>query len=95
MFRNFDEASSFHPTHQNWKPAGCASQATAASPWPALSALLMMGDALCEGLAAHRQYEALRSRGIPHDRALRQSLGLGFSQLPRETVKPLYFAGRA
>lgn len=95
MFRNFHDALSFDATHQDRKPAGCCSRPTAASPWPALTALLMMGDALCEGLAAHRQYEALRSRGIPHDRALRQSLGLGFSQLPRETVKPLYFAGRA
>src|SRR6266550_3831459 len=77
MFRNFHEVSSFDSAHQNWSPAGCDSQPTPASPWPVLAALLMMGEALCEGLAAHRQYEDLRSRGIPHDRALRQSLGLG------------------
>jgi len=55
----------------------------------------MMWDAFCEGLAAHREYEALRSRGIAHGRALREALGLGCSRLSRETVTPLYFAGRA
>jgi len=55
----------------------------------------MMAAAFCEGLAAHREYEALRSRGITHERALREALGLGCSRLPRETVTPLYFAGRA
>jgi hypothetical protein len=39
----------------------------------------MMGAAFCEGLAAHREYEALRSRGMAHERALRQALGLGCS----------------
>jgi hypothetical protein len=55
----------------------------------------MMWDAFCEGLAAHREYEALRSRGVAHGRALREALGLDCSRLPRETVTPLYFAGRA
>jgi hypothetical protein len=55
----------------------------------------MMGAAFCEGLAAHREYEALRSRGMAHERALREALGLGCSRLPRKTVMPLYFAGRA
>jgi hypothetical protein len=55
----------------------------------------MMCAAFCEGLAAHREYEGLRSRGIAHERALREALGLGCSRLPRETVMPLYFAGRA
>jgi hypothetical protein len=45
----------------------------------------MMGASFCEGLAAHREYEALRSRGMAHERALRQALGLGCSRLPRAT----------
>jgi hypothetical protein len=34
-------------------------------------------DAFCEGLAAYRQYEHLRSRGIPHGRAVSEALGVG------------------
>jgi hypothetical protein len=57
----------------------------------------MMYDALREGLAAHRQYEQLRSRGVPHDTALREVVGLGSipSQETRKTAEPLYFAGKA
>jgi hypothetical protein len=36
-----------------------------------------MCDAWCEGLVAHRQYEHLRSKGMPHERALREALGIG------------------
>jgi hypothetical protein len=50
-----------------------------------------------EGLAAHREYEALRSRGMPHDTALRAALGLGArpSGHKQSAAKPLYCAGRA
>jgi hypothetical protein len=56
-----------------------------------------MGEALREGLAAHREYEELRSRGMPHDTALRAALGLGTSpqQRTRAAAKPLHFAGKA
>jgi hypothetical protein len=93
MLRNFHDILSFDAIHQ--ERDGCSSWPTAASSWPAITALWMMCDALHEGLAAHREYEHLRSRGISHDSALRGALGLGCSQMTRETVKPLCFAGRA
>jgi hypothetical protein len=37
--------------------------------------LRALGDALREGLAAHRNYERLISTEIPHDRALKEALG--------------------
>jgi hypothetical protein len=39
-------------------------------------ALRNVRDALHEGLAAHRQYEHLRSRGIAHDAAVRRAFGI-------------------
>jgi hypothetical protein len=97
MFRNFHDPAYFEPTDQHRNLASCSSQPAIDPSWPAIIALRMMWDALREGLAAHRQYEELRSRGIHHDTALRQALGIGVSrsQLTRETVDPLYFAGRA
>jgi hypothetical protein len=52
---------------------------------------------LHESLASCRQYELLRSSGIPHDKAVREALGIGpiRSPSPREAKKPLYFAGKA
>jgi hypothetical protein len=94
MLRNFDGLLGFEPTHREENLAGWSPPPPAAS-WPAVAAVRMMGAAFCEGLAAHREYEALRSRGMAHERALREALGLGCSRLPRETVTPLYFAGRA
>jgi len=94
MLRNCDDPLGFEPTHRKANLARWSPPPPAAS-LPAVAAVRMMWDAFCEGLAAHREYEALRSRGIGHGRALRQALGLGCSRLPRETVTPLYFAGRA
>jgi hypothetical protein len=75
MLRNFDHTMSFgdtepRHTHRSASP-------TAALSWPIVSALLGMWDDLSEGLAAHRHYERLRSRGVPHATALRESLGFG------------------
>ena len=95
MLRSFDDTFDFKATHRHRNPNGRCSPPPAASAWPAVAAVRMMGAAFCEGLAAHREYEALRSRGMAHERALREALGLGCSRLPRETVAPLYFAGRA
>lgn len=89
MLRSFDDTFGCEATHRHRNPTGWC------PPSPALSAWSAVGAAFCEGLAAHREYEALRSRGITHERALREALGLGCSRLPRETVTPLYFAGRA
>ena len=76
MLRNFDDALGFEPTRREanlaaWSPSPSASS------WSPVAAVRMMGAAFCEGLAAHRKYEALRSKGIPHDGALRQALAIG------------------
>jgi hypothetical protein len=86
-----------HAAHHATSPPGLFVRPTAASAWPMLAALAAMGEALSEGLAAHREYEELRSRGMPHDSALRASLGLGASpqQRTRSAAKPLYFSGKA
>jgi hypothetical protein len=62
-----------------------------------VSALRTAWEACRDGLAAHRHYEHLRSRGVPHEKAIREALGVGCgrSQAARETAKPLYFAGKA
>jgi hypothetical protein len=93
MLRNCDDTLGFEPIDRKANLAGWSPPPPAVS-WSAVAAVGMMWDAFCEGLAAHREYEALRSRGIGHGRALREALGLGCSRLPRETVTPLYFAGR-
>src|SRR5258708_40379976 len=94
MLRNFDDPLGFEPTRREanlaaWSPSPSASS------WSPVAAVRMMGAAFCEGLAAHREYEALRSRGMAHERALREALGLGGSRLPRKTVMPLDLGGRA
>ncbi len=65
--------------------------------WSALVALRAMWGAFREGLSAHREYEQRRSRGMPHDQALREALGLGArpSRHTRCTAAPLDWAGRA
>jgi hypothetical protein len=69
----------------------------AAHSWPAHTVLRMMCEALQDGLAAHRHYEELRSRGVAHDSALRQALAIAPApaERAREGITPLCFAGRA
>jgi hypothetical protein len=43
---------------------------------PIAKTLQALWAALREGFAAHRQYHCFRRRGIPHDPALRQALGV-------------------
>jgi len=43
---------------------------------PTAALLWIIYAALREGFAAHCKYENLRSRGIPHDRALKEALGV-------------------
>jgi len=64
---------------------------------PIATTLRAIADAWCEGLAACRQYEQLRSSGVAHDRAVREALGLGLipSEAPRQAAPSLYFAGQA
>lgn len=54
-------------------------------------------EALQDGLAAHRHYEELRSRGGAHDSALRQALAIAPApcERTRKRIAPLCFAGRA
>src|SRR5262245_29854735 len=65
--------------------------------WPPLTILRAMCEALHEGLAIHREYEALRSNGIPHDAALRRALGqqgIGSPRHPpRLRFQPVELAG--
>ena len=79
-------------------PSVPPAQPTAAASWRAAAAALrMLCDAWRESLAAHRQYEHLRSRGHLHDAALRDALGVGQgrSEPTGKAAKPLCFAGRA
>jgi hypothetical protein len=70
-------------------------QPDAASSRPATTPLGMFWDSLREGLAACRQYEHLRSSGVPHDTAIREALGFGAGPAHmRHGTKSLYFAGR-
>jgi len=78
---------------------GAAPQERHRSPpnWTPLVALGAIRAALHEGLAMHREYEALRSKGVAHDAARRQALAIGPapSRQTRVTIAPLYFAGKA
>jgi hypothetical protein len=47
--------------------------------WSFAEVLRNACDALREAMAAHRQYECLRSKGVRHDTALRQALSIGHS----------------
>jgi hypothetical protein len=42
----------------------------------ACSTLQIVLQSLREGLQAYRRYEELRAKGVPHDTAIRQALGL-------------------
>ena len=95
MLRNLHTALHFHETRQATHPA--RRSAAPAAAWPIAAALRAILDGWRDGLGAHRQYEQLRSRGVPHDTALSEALGIG--RIPasarRAAAKPLCFAGRA
>jgi hypothetical protein len=55
----------------------------------------MFCEALQEGLAAHRHYEELRSKGLAHESALRHALAPAPSRSGCEALTPLWFAGKA
>jgi len=96
MLRNCHYAPGFGERHHETSPP-CRSARKAAAAWPIAATLRAIGEAWREGLAAHRAYEHLRSRGMAHDTALREALGMGRipSQAPRNAAKPLCFAGKA
>ena len=59
MLRNFDHAHCFDEVHQARNPTGRSAPPIGVLSWPLVSALRTMWDQLGEGLAAHREYEAL------------------------------------
>ena len=67
------------------------------APSAMVTALRRAWEAWSDGLAARRHYDDLRSRGVPHEEAIREALGVGYgrSQVARETTKPLHFAGKS
>ena len=56
------------PTHSGRSPSYPS--------WSSTAALRNLRDALYEAFGAHRQYERLTSRGMPHDAALRRAFGM-------------------
>jgi hypothetical protein len=64
---------------------------------PPFAILRMFCEALQEGLAAHRHYEELRSKGLAHESALRHAFALAPapSRAACEALTPLWFAGKA
>jgi hypothetical protein len=76
MLRNSCYAPGYDETHHALDLAGWSSRPTGFSSSPIASKLRAIWDALREGIAAHRQYEHLASRGIPHDTAIRQALSI-------------------
>jgi hypothetical protein len=76
MLQYFCHVPGFDETHKALDLAGWSSQPAGFSCIPITTKLRTVRDALREGIAAHRQYERLRSRGIPHDKAIRQALGI-------------------
>ena len=95
MLQNSHCLASFHESHQHPHLAGRCSRPSADSSSPTVTALRKIYAAFGEALAACREYEQLRSSGLPHDAALRHSLGIGSAQRSCGTTRPLYFAGRA
>jgi hypothetical protein len=95
MIRTLDVTSGLEEIRRETGPAARPVRQSTAP--PIATTLRAMADAWREGLIACRQYEKLRSSGIPHDRAVREALGLGLipSEVPPRAARSLYFAGRA
>jgi hypothetical protein len=51
---------------------------------PAVTGIRTICATFRESLAAHRRYEHLTSRGMPHDAALREALGIGLGAAPQK-----------
>jgi hypothetical protein len=96
MLRTF-HTPDFDNIHPGTRPTGGSTRPIGASFRQAVTALRTTCDAWGESLAACRQYEHLRSTGIPHDTAVREALGLGPvpSRGTRGASKPPRFAGKA
>jgi hypothetical protein len=79
MLWSFHYAPSFDESHPVTNLTVQSAQRIAGASWPITTTLRTFRDALREGLAACRQYEHLRSRGIPHDGAVGEALGIGLT----------------
>lgn len=97
MLRNIQYAPGFGQSCRATGPAGRSSRRPASLSWLAVTGLRTICDAFREGLAAHRRYKDLRSRGMPHETAVQQAVGVGPSASPaiRERATLLCFAGQA
>jgi hypothetical protein len=75
MLQIFCHAPGFDESHRVQDDlAGWSSHSTGFSSSPVATTLRTIWDALREGIAAHHQYQHLRSKGIPHDTAVRAAL---------------------
>jgi uncharacterized protein YjiS (DUF1127 family) len=84
MLSKFHDRQNFEEAYQD------ARKQRAFASWSIATALLTFRDALVAGLAAHRQYEHLKSEGISHDSALKLALGVcnPASEVPTATSHP-------
>ena len=96
MLRIFSHTPSFAKTHPETDLVARSAPRTPSSSRRIAASLRTMGDAWREALAAHRGYEHLTSRGIPHDKALRAALGVrslanevGGARAPAAVQRPI------
>ena len=96
MLRIFSHTPSFAKTHPETDLVARSAPRTPSSSRRIAASLRTMGDAWREALAAHRGYEHLTSRGIPHDKALRAALGIrspanevGGARAPAAVQRPI------
>ena len=96
MLRNLQYVPGFDSGYPQTNPAGLTGAAITGGRRIATTLRLAI-NSWREALAACREYEQLRSRGIPHEIALGQALGTGSapSEHRCRPAKPLYFAGKA
>jgi hypothetical protein len=76
MLQIFCHAPGFEKIHQAPDRAGWSSRPTGLSFSSIATKLRTIWNALRGGIAAHHRYEHLRSKGIPHDTAIRQAFGV-------------------
>jgi hypothetical protein len=84
-----------HPVGRVAHPVRACSRSSAAPRRPIATVLRTVWGAWRESLAAHRHYERLQSRGVPHDTALREALAMGPANATQASTRPLHFAGKA
>ena len=95
MLRSTRYGPGFDEPLPTTRPRGRSAPPTADR--PITTTLRALCEAWRESLAAHRQYEKLRSRGMPHETALGEALGFGrgASRPARKNTERLYFSGKA